>query len=185
MERIRESVEIQAAPADVFALVSDLCRRARLNPAWRVIACEALDGGPIRAGSRWRFVVRRDRTRIEHVSRVIDFDPPRRLVCKSEIHPDLEIVLDVVPSGAGCRLTHEEAFRALPVPDEVRKGEAESLVRRFLRALLWLDGGGFQTADIQETHEALREQIHLEIRAWLAKIKEEAEGPGRFGKGES
>ncbi|OGW59799.1 MAG: hypothetical protein A2V83_00670 [Nitrospirae bacterium RBG_16_64_22] len=185
MERIREAVEIQAAPADVFALVSDLCRRARLNPAWRVIACEALDGGPIRAGSRWRFVVRRDRTRIEHVSRVIDYDPPRRIVCKSEIHSDLEIVLDVVPSSAGCRLTHEEAFRALSVPDEVRKGEAESFVRRFLRALLWLEGGGFQTADIQETHEALREQIRAEIRAWLAKIKEEAEGPGRLGKGES
>src|SRR3989338_11250251 len=106
MERIRESVEIQAAPADVFALVSDLCRRAHLNPAWRVIACEALDGGPIRAGSRWRFVVRRDRTRIEHVSRVIDYDPPRRIVCKSEIHPDLEIVLEVAPSSAGGRLTH-------------------------------------------------------------------------------
>jgi hypothetical protein len=45
MERIRESVEIKAAQTDVFALVSDLCRRARLNPAWRVIACEALDGG--------------------------------------------------------------------------------------------------------------------------------------------
>lgn len=185
MERIRESVEIKAAQTDVFALVSDLCRRARLNPAWRVIACEALDGGPIRSGSRYRFVVRRDRTRIEHVSRVVDYDPPRRLVCKSEIHGDLEIALDVAPAGAGCRLTHEESFRALPVPDEVRNAEGESIIRRFLRALLWLEGGGFQTADIQEAHEALKGQIHAEIREWLAKIKDEAEGPGRSGKGES
>lgn len=185
MERIRESVEIKAAPADVFALVSDLCRRARLNPAWRVIACEALDGEPIRTGSRWRFAIRRDRTRIEHVSRVVEYDPPRRLVCRSETHSDLEIVLEVAPSGDGCRLTHEEAFRTLPVPDEVRIAEAESLVGRLLRALLWLEGGGFHTADIQEARDVLKEQIHAEIREWLAKIKDEAEGPGRSGKGES
>lgn len=172
---IRESIEIKSRPENVFALISDLCRRARLNPSWTVVACEALDGGPLRVGARYRFLTRRNEVRVEHRSRVVEYELPRRLRLRSEIHPDLEILLSVQPSGSGCILSHTETFRTPPVPSElVRQSQPDSTVTA-VTDLLLLETGGFSMPEPDAWQDTFRKQVQAEIRAWLENIRIEAE----------
>jgi len=172
MEHIEASIHINAPPAAVFALVSDLCRRARLNPNWVILGCEPLDGA-MRAGARYRFISRRGDTRTEHVSRVAVYEPPRRLVLRSEVHPGLEIELTVGAAPGGARLTHVETFDHLPVapapPDERRSFLAT------LRQWLMFEQEGYAEASAEEARAALQAQIQREIHTWLAAIKQAIE----------
>jgi hypothetical protein len=175
LETIHESIEIRAHAATVFALVADLCRRARLNPAWTVISCEALDGEPLRAGARYRFLIRRGDDRVEHRSRVIEFDPPQLLRMRSEVHSDLEILLAVQPSGAGCILSHTEAYRSPPIPPVLAQRHNRDSFRNMVKSFVLTETGDFSMPDAVTWQEAFRKQVRIEIRAWLERIREEAE----------
>ncbi|MBI5612562.1 MAG: SRPBCC family protein [Gammaproteobacteria bacterium] len=172
MEHIEASIEIDAPPAAVFAVVTDLCRRARFNPGWAVLGCEPLDG-PMAVGARYRFITRRGQVVAEHVSRVAVYEPPWRLVLRSETHPDLEIQLTVVATPGGARLTHAESFNRLPAvsgpPDRPRS------FGTLLRQWLMFEQEGYAEAVADETHDALQAQIRGEIHAWLAAIKQAIE----------
>jgi hypothetical protein len=172
---IREAIEIKSRPENVFALISDLCRRARLNPSWTMVACEALDGGPLRVGARYRFVTRRGDIRVEHRSRVAEYEPPRRLRLRSEVHPDLEILLAVQPSGGGCILSHTETFRTPPVPPELARQQQPDSTVTAITDLLLLETGGFSMPEPDAWQDTFRKQVQIEIRAWLESIRNEVE----------
>ena len=172
MERIEESIEINAAPAAVFALVSDLCRRARLNPRWTMASCEPLDGG-MHAGARYRFVTLRSGTRTEHVSRVAVYEPPTRLVLHSEIHRGLEIELTVLATPTGSRLMHAESFERLPsVPKSAEEPKSFLTV---LRTWLMFEQEGYAEASAEEARAVLRVHIGREIQGWLSAVKRAVE----------
>lgn len=176
MERIEESIDIHASPEAVFALVSDLCRRARLNPHWTMVSCEPLDGG-MRAGARYRLVSLRSGTRTEHVSRVAVYEPPSRLVLQSEMHRGLEIELSVHATPAGSRLTHAESFERLPSP--AKPADEPRSFLSILRTWLMFEQEGYAEASAEEARVALRAQIGREIQAWLTAVKraiEQGEG---------
>lgn len=168
MDRIEESIDISAPPAAVFALVSDLCRRARLNPHWTIASCEPLDGG-MRAGARYRFVSLRSGARTEHVSRVAVYEPPSRLVLQSEMHRGLEIELTVHATPAGSRLMHAESFERLPSTPKPANEPRSFLA--MLRTWLMFEQEGYAEASAEEARVALRTQIGREIQAWLKAIK--------------
>lgn len=172
MERIEESIEINAPPAAVFAVVSDLCRRARLNPNWTIVSCEPLDGG-MHAGARYRFVSLRSGMRTEHVSRVAVYEPPWRLVLHSEVHPGQEIELTVHATPMGSRLTHAETFNTLPIAP--RPSEQPPSFWGALRQWLMFEQEGFAEASAEEVRTAMQAQIRGEIQSWLVAIKRESE----------
>lgn len=168
MERIVESIEINASPPAVFAVVSDLCRRARLNPHWTIVSCEPLDDG-MRAGARYRFVSLRSGTRTEHVSRVAVHEPPARLVLHSETHRGLEIELTVHTTPAGSRLTHAESFERLP--SQPKSTDEPRTFRAILRTWLMFEQEGYAEASAEEARATLRIHIGREIQAWLMAVK--------------
>ncbi len=172
MEHIEESIEINAPPPTVFAVVSDLCRRARLNPRWTIVSCEPLDGG-MHAGARYRFVSLRSGTRTEHVSRVALYEPPSRLVLHSEVHRGLEIELTVHATPAGSRLTHIESFERLP--SAPKSADEPRSFLTILRTWLMFEQEGYAEASAEEARATLRTQIGREIQAWLTAIKHSIE----------
>ncbi len=172
LERIEESIEINAPPPTVFSVVSNLCRRARLNPNWTIVSCEPLDGG-MHAGARYRFVSLRSGTRTEHVSRVALYEPPSCLVLHSEVHRGLEIELTVHATPTGSRLTHTESFERLP--SAPRPAEEPRSLLTILRTWLMFEQEGYAEASAEETRAALRAQIGREIQAWLRAIKQSIE----------
>jgi hypothetical protein len=172
LERIEESIEINAPPEAVFAVVSDLCQRAHLNPHWTIVSCEPLDGA-MHAGARYRFVSLRRGTRTEHVSRVAVYEPPSHLVLHSEIHRGLEIELTVHAMPTGSRLTHAESFERLPSQPKPTNEPRSFLT--ILRTWLMFEQEGYAEASAEEVRATLRTQIGREIHAWLTAIKHSIE----------
>ena len=79
------SVQVRAAAADAFALVSDLRRKARLNPNIEVIRVELLGEEPVREGSMFAHRFRKGPRIVEYRSRCVRFEPPRLFVSLGEM----------------------------------------------------------------------------------------------------
>lgn len=172
MTAITECIEINASPEAVFALVANLCRRAGLNPAWRLLECQVSDPDGVREGTRCRFLIERAGVQVEHTSEVIRYEPPHRIGLRSEVFPDLEIHLLLEPSEIGCRLCHQETFQDLGSPCSSAVPEPS------VSPLAWLVGRLFSPGPRASapTSDSL-ETSRVEIRAWLAGIKAELENP--------
>ena len=102
MIRIEHSLEISRPPEEVFALLVDLDRL----PDWQSSAIEARADEPLALGSlvheKRRFLGRELADELE----VVAFDPPRRLVLRSQGGPvKLTIDHELQPNGGGTRLT--------------------------------------------------------------------------------
>ena len=104
------TVEIQAKPVEVFALVSDLRRKAQLNPNIQVIRVELEGEEPVREGSVFYHRFQRGMRILEYRSRCVRLVPPRLFESRSETDPPFEVKVTVDPTARGCRLTqYEEA----------------------------------------------------------------------------
>ena len=106
------AVAIRADAAEVWALVSDLRRKARLNPAIEVIRLELEGDEPVREGSVFRHRFVKGGRIIEYRSRCVRCDPPRLFVSRGETDPPFEVRVTVEPSAEGCRLMQREALEA-------------------------------------------------------------------------
>lgn len=100
---LETSVEIEAPPAAVWALVSDLPRLAEWSP--QVVRSRVRGGGAVREGARLRNLNRRGPLFWPTNSKVLAFEP-HRLV--SFVVTDNRSVwsFEVEPTGTGSRLTH-------------------------------------------------------------------------------
>ena len=101
---------IRADPAEGFTLVSDLRRKARLNPAIEVIRIELESGEPVREGSVFRHRFAKDGRILEYRSRCVACVPPRLFVSRGETDPPFEVRVTVEPGAEGCRLTQQETL---------------------------------------------------------------------------
>ena len=108
------TVEIRADTAEVFALVSDLRRKARLNPNIQVIRVELEGEEPLREGSVFYHRFHRGTRIMEYRSRCVRLVPPRLFESRSETNPPFEVRVTVDPTSVGCRLMQEEQVEATP-----------------------------------------------------------------------
>ena len=108
------TVEIRAEPAAVFAVVSDLRRKARLNPNIQVIRVELEGEEPVREGSVFYHRFHRGTRIMEYRSRCVRLVTPWLVESRSETDPAFDVRVTVDPTPAGCRLTQEEEIEVTP-----------------------------------------------------------------------
>src|SRR5262245_52805139 len=85
------TVEIQAKPVEIFALVSDLRRKAQLNPNIQVIRVELEGEEPVREGSVFYLRFQRGMQILEYRTRCVRLVPPRLFESRSETDPPFEV----------------------------------------------------------------------------------------------
>ncbi len=130
----RVSQKLAGTPERVYDAWLDpaMIGRFMFGPALRdeEIVRLTLDG---RVGGRFSFVVRRQGQEIDHISRYVEMDRPRRLVFTWAVALDREdasrVTIEIVPAGAGCELTlvHELAPGFELFKDRVTEGWTKML----------------------------------------------------------
>ena len=97
------TVEIRAEPAEVFAVVSDLRRKALLNPNIKVIRVELEGEDPVREGSVFYHRFQRGTRILEYRSRCVRLVPPWLFESRSETDPPFEVRVTVIqPLRVAC-----------------------------------------------------------------------------------
>ncbi len=100
---LETSVQIDAPPVKVWALVSDLPRLAEWSP--QVVSSKVRDGGSMREGARLRNLNRRGLLIWPTNSKVLTFEPHRLIAF---VVTDNQAVwsFEIEPTATGSRLTH-------------------------------------------------------------------------------
>jgi hypothetical protein len=173
------SVAVRAEPARVFALVSDLRRKARLNPNIEVIRVELEGEEPVGEGSVFYHRFQRERRIVEYRSRCVRFDPPRLIVGRGETDPPFEVRVTVDPIPGGCRLTQEETLEAgadlLDALDPAR--EPAHGWRDVVRLLAFFPGGRRLGSELRaHQRDRVARRLAGELEAWLQAIRSHVEG---------
>jgi hypothetical protein len=171
---ISTTVQVRAAPAQVFALMSDLPRKAALNPNVRVIRVEPEGAGPVREGSVVYHRLQRGQQIFEYRSRCLRIVPPALLETRAETDPPFEVRVTVEPTLEGCRLTQQETIWVTPsLLDAWEPMPARGRTLRDVLALLALFPGTRQLgAELrQHQRERLARRLTAELRTWLEAIR--------------
>jgi hypothetical protein len=168
------TVEIRAEAADVFAVVSDLRRKAPLNPNIQVIRVELEGEEPLRDGSVFYHRFQRGARILEYRSRCVRLIPPRLFESRSETHPFFEVRVTVEPTPAGCRLTQEEQVEVTPdVFDAFERAPSSVGTFRDLVTLLALFPStrplGSELRALQR--ERVVRKLTAELQSWLDAIR--------------
>lgn len=113
--RISESIWIERAPEDVWAVVSDLDTHTTWRPA--LVELRRLDDGPLEVGTRIREVLRWGRREIELEDVVTALEPPRRLALRGGWSAaDFEVEFLLEPEGDGTRVAMDWPLRPRSLP---------------------------------------------------------------------
>lgn len=172
--KISQSIDIHAPPEEVFALLKDVDRRARLNPHAQSLSIRPLTEGPPGKGSRFRIRLRSGDQWITYDSEWIEYEENRRIVARSITSGrELRVTLRVEALPGGSRLTHEEEF--LPVTEETTD---RAWWRRLLRTILIMEIPRFLHFEVAEMSEAVKKQAEEYLKDWMEAIKTELEGSG-------
>ena len=94
-------VVVTLPPADVFSRISDRVAANSANPA--VVSCEALDPGPLRPGSRWRYVMRQGRFLVTVIETIRACAPDSELTVINDTGATTTFA--IVPHEAGSIIT--------------------------------------------------------------------------------
>jgi hypothetical protein len=167
-------VEIRAEAAEVFSLVSDLRRKAALNPTIKVIRVELEGQQTIGEGSVFYHRIQRGMRIVEYRSRCLRYVPPYHFQTRSETNPPFEVTVAVEPTPCACLLTQREVLEVTPEmldalePPEAKGGPFREVVR-----LVSLFPGTRQLESELRAHqrERLKRRLTRELRAWLDAIK--------------
>lgn len=176
------SVDVRAEPAEVFALVSDLRRKALLNPNIHVIRVELEGEEPVREGSVFYHRFQKGTRIIEYRSRCIRCVPPRVFESRGETEPPFEVRVMVEAGAEGCRLTQQEALEVTPeLLDALEPVSAGERTFRDLTGLLALLPGVRQLGSELRSYqrERLARRLTRELQAWLDAVKAHLEERGR------
>src|SRR6266508_3532256 len=94
------TVEINAEPAEVFAVVSDLRRKAFLNPNIQVIRVELESEEPVREGSVFYHRFQRGTRIMEYRSRCVRLVAPWLVESRSETDPPfvVRVTVESIPT---------------------------------------------------------------------------------------
>jgi hypothetical protein len=180
-------VRIRAEPAEVFALVSDLRRKARLNPNIRVIRVELESEGPVREGSVFSHRFQKGTRIIEYRSRCVRCIPPRLFESRGETNPPFEVRVSVEPIAGGCQLTQEEALEVTPdLIDAIEPPPGAQTFRDVMRWLTLFPGVRPLESELRTfQRERLLRRLTGELEAWLDAIRRHVEVEGRADSPES
>lgn len=178
-------MQVHTAPAEVFAIVSDLRRKARLNPNIQVIRVELEGEEPVREGSVFYHRFQKGTRIIEYRSRCVRSVPPWLFESRGETDPPFGVRVTVEPTSEGCRLTQEETVEVTPeLLDALEPASTEGRTFRGVAGLLALFPGVRQLGSEIRAHqrEQLARRLTRELQAWLDAIKahleaQEANGP--------
>ncbi|HET8578248.1 MAG TPA: SRPBCC family protein [Methylomirabilota bacterium] len=176
------SVEIRAEAEEVFALVSDLRRKAVINPNVRVIRVELEGGEPIREGSVFYHRFQREGRIVEYRSRVMRCEPPRLIESRSESDPPFEVRVRVEPVPGGCRLAQEETVEVTPEAlDALDPAPARGRsVRDALKLLTLFPSARLLEAELRaHQRERVARRLARELEGWLEAIRQHLEAGSR------
>lgn len=168
------SVWVRAEPDRVFALVSDLRRKATLNPNIQVIRVELESDEPIREGSVFYHRFQKGRQIVEYRSRCVRFVPPRLFESRGQTDPPFEVRVTVEPAPGGCQLTQQETLEVTPeLLDVLAPAGAGERAFRDVVNLLALFPAVRQLGAELGSHQLDRaaRSLTAELQAWLDAIK--------------
>ena len=168
------SVEIRAECEKVYAVISDLRRKAMLNPNVQVIRIELEGGEPVREGSVFYHRLQKGTRIFEYRSRCVRIASPRLFESRSETDPPFEVRVTLQPTPAGCRLTQEECLEITPALLDVAEPlfEAERRREDFFHILAWIPTLRYLQSELRiRQHERLAKRLTGELQAWLDAIK--------------
>lgn len=100
MAMLRERIETSLPIEEAFAFIADFGNAAQWDPG--VASSEAIDGGPVGVGSRYRLGIRMGGRVVPMEYRVTAWEPGRRVVLAgtgSGVEAIDEIVFEPTPSG--------------------------------------------------------------------------------------
>ena len=176
---------IRAEAAEVFALVSDLRRKARLNPGIEVIRIDLEGGEPVREGSVFRHRFVKGGRILEYRSRCVECVPPWLFVSRGETDLPFEVRVTVEPSAEGCRLTQRETLEVeAEALDALDAGGAKA--RTFsdvLRLLALFPSARPLSSELRALQrERVATRLAGELALWLDAIRAHVEaGAAGFG----
>ncbi len=177
-------MQIHAEAAEVFALVSDLRRKAPLNPNIQVIRVELEGEGSVREGSVFYHCFQKGSQILDYRSRYVRYVPPKLFETRSETDPPFEVKVTVEPIPDGCRLTQQEALEVTPdLLDNLEPACTGARRFRDIVRLLPLFPGVRQLGSEFRAHQCkqLTKKLTAELQAWLDAIKTHLETQGNKG----
>lgn len=171
--KVCASVDINAAPESVFALITDLSRKTKLCPHTAVIRITRNPPGPVDVGTVFQHRVAIDGHIADYLNHVIEFEAERRMVTQSDTDPSFRIEVTVEPTPSGVRLTQTESFpfAELIVPVPKVSGKFGKLLR------LFFGENDLRQGEDALTHEAdeMQSKLQPRLEAWLKSIRHHLE----------
>lgn len=135
MVHVQATINIQASPAEVFRLLCDPERKARLNPDVEVLHAASLTPGPMGVGSRIFYRLRTPNGVCEFHCEISAFETNRVIEWVSDTRPSFRVRQLVEPTATGCQLVHDECLEsATPAPVKPRRWSFTEIAQAFQQA---------------------------------------------------
>lgn len=173
MEHIRESIEINRSPEEVFAFLRQIEPRLRLSPAYQVLSFTKLTPGPIQKGSHYRVKITRGDEVIEYEGMVTEFIE-NELIETQDISGRLKVRISLTRIEKGTLLTHDEEFSIRG--DTLYHEENDSDLpfwKRLLKRLIEIES--VRIDEHQRRIEEIKGYLRENLKEWLRRIKIELE----------
>lgn len=171
--KVCATVDIDAAPETVFALITDLSRKTKLCPHTAVIKITRDPPGPVDVGTVFQHRVAIDGHIADYHNHVVEFEAGRRMVTQSNTDPSFRIEVTVEPIPSGVRLTQTESFpfTELIVPVPKASGWVGKLLRLFFGENDIKQGEHALTSEAEE----MQSKLQPRLEAWLKSIRRHLE----------
>ena len=170
MVHVKETIDIKAEPAQVFALVTDVARKAEIDPNTRVLGVSQETESPVGLGTVFHYRLVIEGKIADYHSTCTAFESGRMIETVSDSQPPFKIRVTVEPTTDGCRLTQEESF-SLPVI-RVPVPQARGWLGNCFRLLFGDKEFLMQGPEVVTREEArIQQRLQTRLARWLAAIK--------------
>ena len=174
MVDVEHSVEISTDPETVFSLVTDIPRKAHLDPNAKVLDVVQETEGPVAIGTTFHYRLVIEGRIADYRSRCTAFQPGEMIETVSDSDPPFTVRVTVRPSSNGAVLTQKESFtvQGIHIPLPTADGWHGKLLR-----LLFGNRDVIQQDPSASRDEEVRMEAKLKQRLekWLDAIKQELE----------
>ncbi len=174
MVDVEYSVEIESDPETVFALVTDIPRKARLDPNAKVLGVVQETEGPVAVGTTFHYRLVVAGKIADYHSQCTAFVPGQMIETLSDSDPPFTVRVTVTPSARGALLTQTESFTMQRIHIQLPK--ADGWRGRLLRLMFGNRDAIQQDPDATRDDEARMEaKLTERLEKWLEAIKQELE----------
>lgn len=170
---VSRSIHVAAPVERAFALMADPLARAALNPFATPIRVEVENGAPLHLGSVCHYRLQVGTRIVDYRSRIVEYEPNRLIVSRSESETPFTIRVEMLPDGrGGTWLRQVERFE--PTEEMLRSAIPPTTLNAALRlayglalyldldAARWLRG---------RLEEALSQALSANLARWLDAIR--------------